>query len=476
MATEFTRGWRIGVALGLVACLALLVLPADSPAWVSVARGASLIATGVFLVAAARMPRGVRAVWWAMWLYQFLTVAGDIVYDVERYHFGNRAFPGPADVLYLAAYGSALLGLFILIRSVHRGHDREAWIDAMIMTIAAASAVGTFIIAPALAGSDPTDLARYIALAYPLLDLLVLSGLIRLLVGSGAVNPALILLTTSFGLYLTADLTYNYLVSSGQEAFYPGWLEMLFLGAAIAMAAAATGPGATSIMTASKQPQGRTSRWRLVGLAIGALTAPVLLALVAWGEGGWAERLLALTSIAVILLVLWRVRILVATIEEQSEKLGEQARTDALTGLPNRRTWDYEVERVAGATLERRVPLTVAMLDLDHFKDYNDRFGHPVADELLTACARAWSSRLGPPAFLARYGGEEFAVLLPGIGQDEALVLMEDVRRATPGEQTVSIGIAERRPDESVHEAVDRADHALYAAKDSGRNRVTVAA
>ena len=94
----------------------------------------------------------------------------------------------------------------------------------------------------------------------------------------------------------------------------------------------------------------------------------------------------------------------------------------------------------ARTTLEQGVPLTVAMLDLDHFKDYNDQHGHPVADELLAACAKAWGGHLAPTQFLARYGGEEFAVLLPGIRAPEAFDLLDRLREATPGGQTVSIG------------------------------------
>jgi diguanylate cyclase (GGDEF)-like protein len=475
MARTWGRGWIAGVAVGAVACGLLLVLPQDSPAWVATTRGTSIVATIVFLIAAIRMPPGVRVVWWFMWLYQCLTVVGDLVYDVQQYHFDVSPFPGAADVLYLLAYSCALMGLVILIRSVHRGRDREAWIDAMIMTMAAASAVGTFVLVPSVDTGTPSDIGTVVALAYPLLDLLVISGLIRLMVGGGHVNASLMLLASSFGVYLTADLSYNYLVNNEASASVPGWNEALFLGGIVLLSAAATAPGATTIMTPSPANGRRTSGPRLIGLSVGALTAPVLLAYAAWNFGGLAERLLTVTSVVVIALVLWRVRILVATIEQQAEKLGEQARTDALTGLPNRRTWSYELDRVSHATLDAGEPLTLAMLDLDHFKEYNDLHGHPVADELLAACARAWSALLGPPHFLARYGGEEFAVLLPGVPASEAADLLDRVRQATPGGQTVSIGIAERNPLESAQAAMDRADHALYTAKDAGRNRVIVA-
>ena len=75
----------------------------------------------------------------------------------------------------------------------------------------------------------------------------------------------------------------------------------------------------------------------------------------------------------------------------------------------------------------------MAILDLDHFKAYNDHHGHPAGDALLIDCARAWQSQLHRPAVLARYGGEEFAVLLPGTGLAEAHPVLDELRRATPG-------------------------------------------
>ena len=113
----------------------------------------------------------------------------------------------------------------------------------------------------------------------------------------------------------------------------------------------------------------------------------------------------------------------------------------------------------------------MAILDLDQFKAYNDRYGHPVGDTLLVDCARAWHSNLDPPAIIARYGGEEFAVLLPGTQLADAHHVLDRLRRATPGDQTVSIGYAERDPAESANETLHRADCALYESKSAGRDR-----
>ena len=160
-----------------------------------------------------------------------------------------------------------------------------------------------------------------------------------------------------------------------------------------------------------------------------------------------------------------------------------QASTDARTGLANTRAFDQLLEDALSA---RRDDETVAvlMLDLDHFKDFNDRYGHPSGDEALRTFADILRSCLREGDVAARYGGEEFAVALPGVDEDTALAVAERIRSRTestlislaPGitdRISVSIGIAS-----APHQAHDRitllrlADEALYRAKQAGRNRV----
>src|SRR6185295_4123535 len=119
-------------------------------------------------------------------------------------------------------------------------------------------------------------------------------------------------------------------------------------------------------------------------------------------------------------------------------------------------------------------PLCVALLDLDHFKAYNDACGHQTGDRLLKGAAAAWRSELRPGDLLARYGGEEFAVVLPDCDRTSALAVLERLRGATPEEQTCSAGLAMWDGAESLDELVGRADEALYRAKDAGRDRTAV--
>ena len=148
------------------------------------------------------------------------------------------------------------------------------------------------------------------------------------------------------------------------------------------------------------------------------------------------------------------------------------ARTDQTTGLPNRRAWEEEV-RVGIARAQREGhSLVLGLVDLDHFKLYNDAHGHPGGDALLKDAAVSWRLVLRATDFIARYGGEEFGLLLPSCPPDEILGLLDRFRAATPGGQTVSIGIAYWDRAEGPEAFVARADAALYQAKRAGRDRL----
>jgi diguanylate cyclase (GGDEF)-like protein len=151
-------------------------------------------------------------------------------------------------------------------------------------------------------------------------------------------------------------------------------------------------------------------------------------------------------------------------------RLEASARTDDLTGLPNRRAWEHELPRELSRAARDDRPVCVAMLDLDRFKRFNDHRGHQAGDRLLKRAAAAWSEQLRASDMLARYGGEEFAVLLPGCTLSDAQALLERLRRAMPEAQTVSAGLAFWDGAESSDELVGRADAALYRAKRAGRD------
>ena len=156
-------------------------------------------------------------------------------------------------------------------------------------------------------------------------------------------------------------------------------------------------------------------------------------------------------------------------------QLQHLARTDGLTGLPNRRHWQQNLPRELSRAWREGEKVCVAMLDLDHFKDYNDRRGHQAGDRLLADAAVAWRTALRPYDILARYGGEEFSVILPGCDLADAVSLVERLRAVTPAGESCSAGIAEWDGKEHPDDLVGRADAALYEAKRAGRDRSLVA-
>lgn len=167
-------------------------------------------------------------------------------------------------------------------------------------------------------------------------------------------------------------------------------------------------------------------------------------------------------------------------LEQERDALLQQvemtARTDSLTGLPNRRFWDEEVRRAIAQAQRHGRPLAVAMVDLDGFKQFNDAHGHVVGDTLLSDAAARWRMVLRTADFLARYGGEEFAILLPDCKPFEAEGLLDRLRTAMPMSQTCSVGVAYWSVGEGPDDLVAKADAALYEAKRRGRNQVMFAA
>ena len=151
------------------------------------------------------------------------------------------------------------------------------------------------------------------------------------------------------------------------------------------------------------------------------------------------------------------------------------ALSDALTGLPNRRALDDVLPREMARALRTASPLCLAIIDIDHFKAYNDTYGHLAGDAVLRDCAAAWDSQLRGEDTILRFGGEEFLVVLPECGADDATEIVERLRAATAARQTCSAGLAMWRPGETVDDLVGRADQALYEAKESGRDRLVSA-
>jgi diguanylate cyclase len=167
-------------------------------------------------------------------------------------------------------------------------------------------------------------------------------------------------------------------------------------------------------------------------------------------------------------------------VREQNLKLAELSRTDPLTGLPNRTHWEEAVERELLRHKRNGGPACLLMLDVDHFKQVNDRYGHPAGDEVLRGVAAVLRDCVRGQDTVGRYGGEEFGVVLPETRIEGAMVIAERIRsrvERSPLEQrdgircTVSIGAAAAAAQPDPNAWIEQADRALYRAKDEGRNR-----
>jgi len=152
----------------------------------------------------------------------------------------------------------------------------------------------------------------------------------------------------------------------------------------------------------------------------------------------------------------------------------DAANRDSLTGLLNRRGWEQSLTSAMADARANNRPLVVTLLDLDHFKAFNDEYGHVAGDELLKATAHGWESIVRDRDVIGRYGGEEFIGILPNCRPEIAQQVAERLRTATPFGQTCSLGVATWDGRETAEEIIARADAALYRAKSGGRNRVVL--
>lgn len=176
----------------------------------------------------------------------------------------------------------------------------------------------------------------------------------------------------------------------------------------------------------------------------------------------------------------------VTRLRDEIERARDEAMSDALTGLANRRAFE---RRLAECLSRGPAPRCLLVTDIDHFKRVNDTYGHLFGDQVLKVVAQGVRSCIAPEHLAARVGGEEFAIVLDGASPAQAQSIAERIRATiagsrirrrdsdeTIGQITVSLGVALHRTGESAEAWFDRADQALYASKQNGRNRVTLAA
>jgi diguanylate cyclase len=402
-------------------------------------------------------------------------VAGDVISSFEAGPWHLDYYPVPSDAVYLGSYLVLGAGLLGLARGKRTRHDLSVALDAAIIATGVAVLAGVFVLAPISDDSTLTLAGKLVSASYPLADVSLIAILVRLWITPGGRTPAFRFLNAALLVTLLGDFLWDVRVVSTGVSDTTVWNSCVWLLGYIFMAAACWSPSVQDATHTPGRSERANPRLHLSALAGGMMLPAVALLLngLAGGQIHW--MIVGVGSIALSVLALTRAAGLLRVVQIQAVQLAALARSDSLTGAPNRRTWDHELSRACQVARQTGETLCVALIDLDDFKAYNDRHGHQAGDRLLREAVATWTDLLDDGEVLARYGGEEFAVLLPNRTLSEARTRLNLLREATPGHQTFSAGVATWDSSTDPAAALAAADEAMYDAKRSGRNRVCLA-
>lgn len=344
--------------------------------------------------------------------------------------------------------------------------------DALLVGISAAVLGWVLLIVPY--SDDPSlTLGQFlISAAYPMADLLLLPLILYLVFLQRARILANLFLFSGMLSYLAADLLYAHGNLVGWYA-PGGFTDSLWLLSYAFFVAAVHHPSA-SVETQAETSNAQLSQRRIVILGIAAILVPMLI-LFQTGTEMQIVKVAAFASIVLFLLVLHRMGGLLNETQRQAEALERLSKIDPLTGAANRRELNNDLAREIARSERVNTPLSLAFLDLDHFKAFNDTRGHSAGDVLLQELVKAWEEEMRPPDVLARFGGEEFVVVFPDTDIEQGRKVLERLLKLVPFGQTCSAGLVRREPGDTAESMMRRADEALYLAKDRGRDRIVCA-
>ena len=407
-----------------------------------------------------------RAAWFAIGASILAWASGEIWWTLYIEGNANAPYPSPADIGYLAFYPLAILGLYLLVRARADELDPRLWMDGLIAALGT-GALGAALIFEFVADrTEGSAIEVATTLAYPFGDVLLIS----LIVGIIALTRwrpgrTWTLLLGGLAVMAVADVAFTL---QSYEAAVPGgdWVEPIYLLSAVLLGAEAWQPAADRIL-----PDARFDGWR--EMVVPGIVAVVMIALVVIQysnnqESALTTALWATTMLAVIGRLALSLR--------ENNRLLEQVRTDPLTGLGSQARLRMDLEQRERGPAK---PLTVILLDLNGFKRYNDTFGHPAGDKMLSLLGRRLGVAVGSKAVAYRLGGDEFLVLaddgLVGLGKEERDALAVKAAEALTSsgrgfDLSAAWGIASI-PEEadSPAEAMQLADVRMYAQKESRR-------
>jgi len=449
-----------------------------------------LVAAVAAVLAAVRLRGHQARVWRILAASNLSWLIAEIIWVVQELGLGiEPPFPGPADFFYLPYYFLLPVVIVLSFRSASVLRQFRALLDACLLGAAFGVLDWRLLIQPQL--QEGFDLAVALGVAYPLLDLVILVLLLSLgLSGHRRVPASVHVIAASTLITAGTDMVWTYQVLA-EEYTSGGWLDLGWQvqGVLLVLAAAVA-------LRGNERHAEVELRARDLGLLPALASTACLLVLLAVDlTRGTVEPMtaaLGLLVISGILLRLW----LTARDKEQVVRaldlaLKEQERlavTDGLTGLYNRRFFEEVLRIETDRALRSGQPVSVLVMDLDHFKRVNDSHGHEAGDAVLREVARRLARAARPSDIVARYGGEEFVILLPGAETEALREVAERVRVAMASEPvelpgparlrlrvTASLGGATHPTHAArVDDLIRTADRALYAAKGRGRNRVCI--
>ena len=452
----------VAVAFGAYAAHILFGLGGDGfndlyDQWLYVA---IMAAAGGLCVARAIAIEKSRLGWALIGLALLSFAAGDLYWtEVLSERSGEITFPSVADIGYLAYFPLAFAGTVLIARDRLRNRPAGLWIDAAAVALAVAS-IGSAIVIETVSDGLGSGIGPFVeGLSYPIADMILISFLAAILVVCGQrPGASLTLLVAGLATIAVADAGYSYQVS--QDTYSAtGAINLLWPLAALLVAAAAWAPASAPVRVHSE----RGWRTLVVSGAVG-VAAVAGYAYEAFGGGDpLTQALILLTLLAVL------VRLAYAFIENQ--RLLVRVSHDSLTGLANRGQLELDLREAIWHEEGRSV---LALLDLDGFKRYNDTFGHPAGDALLSGLAKGLETAVGESGTAYRVGGDEFCCLLVGDDTETRAAVAraeEAFSESGPGfEVSCSVGTVELpREAPGPEAAIQLADRRMYASKMSSR-------
>jgi diguanylate cyclase len=381
------------------------------------------------------------------------------------------------DAVVVVAYGFIAASFLGMLRRRRAADDDPAVIDAVLVGLAAAFLVWTFLIAPSMSGSGASPL-RVVDSLFPVADVVLLVLVVQLMLAGGARQPALWMLVLAACAMFVADMLFT-LRNSGMAIVRQHELDSLFMVMFVLFPAATLMPSVRTLTEPQQVVVRDLSRLRITVIAV-MMAGPVVIATLMPMSTRLNNVIRTVLCTLLVLSVLGRV-VRSNNSRARAERVSRRRSThDALTDLPNRELLTETVTRWAAEATGDHHEISLLFIDLDRFKMVNDHWGHQVGDELLVAVASRLAAQVRAEDLVARIGGDEFVIALASpshlrLAESLADRLLEEFARPfelSVGDVVVSasIGVAKSFGGAHALELIRDADTAMYKAKGSGRN------